>query len=207
MFGQNVMDALASPDTFFAERADEVPFWQPAVVVLIVALLSVVPSMLVLERVAGSAGGFGETALGVVQLVSAVVSVVVVFVVWLVVAGLIHGLSALAGAEQGSFTATARDVGWGYLPSIVGTAVGAYATWAGLQQLPSSVSAQALSGQLQSLTVVQISTGVSVLVILWQGVIWTYATRDGRGLDLRRAAAVVAVPVALNLALTLWGAV
>lgn len=203
MFLQNVMDALASPDDLFAERADEVPLWQPALVVVAVVALNVAVAYYQAQHIAYPPE-VPETARSFGTIFAVAQAVLVPFIGWVVIAAVLHGLSALAGADRGGFAGTFRDVGWGYAPGVIDAGIRLVASWFALQQLATPIPIQSFVARLQSTTIMQGAVAIGILVALWQGVIWTFAVHHGRGLSKRRAAAVVAVPVALPLALAAW---
>lgn len=194
MFLQNVMDVLANPNDLFEQRADQVPIWQPLLLVVAVATLGAVVGFIQSQHIAYPpevpqlASQFGT-------LFTVIIALVAPFISWLLVAAVLHGLSALFGADRGDFLGTVRDVGWGYAPGVIFSVLQVVATWFALQQLATPLPAGSFQAQLQSVTIMQVTMGIGILVTIWQGAIWTFAIRHGRGLSLKRAAIVVGIPV------------
>lgn len=185
-----LLDVLAAPDDFFADRPEESRLREPALILLAVAVLQAIPGVLVFGRtdsIGGEAvsGSFATT----LQVASAGFSIIIVFVVWLLVAAVVHGLSGLLAGDSAGFRTTLGDVGWGFGPMLVYAALRAGATWYTLQDLPQSAPIEELLAQHQATTPLQAMTALGLVAALWQGLIWTYATHHRRGLDLRWEAA------------------
>jgi len=205
MFVTNVRDVVFDPDSLFSRGTDQMPLWQPTLIVFLLGIVNVIPSLLIATRVETAVEGLSQTAIGVAQGIGVLFGFITVFVLWLIFTGVLHGISALAGAGRGSFRQTFRYTGWGFLPSVLGGVLNAYATWQALRRIPASTPAPELSAELQSITIVQITTGVGMLFIVWQGFIWAFALSHCRGLTLRRSAVVAAVPVFAQLGFSIWG--
>lgn len=203
MFLQNVMDALADPDELFAERVDEVPTWQPVLVVVAVAALSAAAAFIQTQHFAYPPEA-SEVARSFGTLFAIANALLGPFIGWVIIAAVLHGLSALAGADRGDFAGTFRGVGWGFVPGMIDAAIRLVASWFALQQLATPIPVQSFVTRFQSTTIMQATVAVSILVTLWQGVIWTFAIQHSRGLSKARAAAVVALPVLVPLALVAW---
>lgn len=204
----NVMDALASPQDFFEDGVEPLPFWQPALIVTLGGVLGVIQGVLVTRFALSAVEGAGETAAGIVIVISVITGLLVVFVMWLLFAGFIHGMSALLGADRGSFMETLNVTGWGFLPTLISSTLSVYATWSVLQELPPSAATnQNLQAQLQGTTLFQVAAVVGIVMAIWQGIIWAYGAHEVRGLDFRRAAIVAFVPAAVSIGLTVIGLV
>lgn len=201
----SLLDALASPDDFFADDFDEQPLWKPVLIVTISSILFTAPVLLTTRRTLQALEEVPEGAVTVGVAFNAVLFFLATFVVWLLVAAVIHGLSAVLGADRGSFYATLAVVGWGFLPAIIVYLLNGYVVWDTLQTVPRSASVEVLVAQLQSGTLFQVVTAVTVVTTVWQGIIWTYGTHSVRGVDLRQAAIAAGVPTLAYVGFTLYG--
>ena len=137
------------------------------------------------------------------MVVGVVFGIGTVFVLWLLVSGIIHIVSEFLGADKGEFRQTFRLMGWGFLPQVIGSGLSLVAIYYVLQNIPNAASATELQAAMQSAPVAQISTYVGLLFIFWQGFLWLFAVRRSRGLSIRNAGIVVAIPTGAQLALTL----
>lgn len=206
MIVENVLDALASPNDFFDDGVESLPFWQPALVVSLAGVLSAVQAVLVTRFAFSGVQGVGETAMGIAMIVTVVVGFLTVFVMWLLYAGFIHGVSSVLGADRGSFIETFQVTGWGFLPTLISSGISVYATWDLLQRLPPSAATnQTFQTQFQTSTMFQVVAVIGIVTALWQGAIWAYGTHDVRGVDLRRAVLTAFIPVAVSVGLTVLG--
>lgn len=193
---------LVDPDAFFREHGDEMSLRFPVAVVVVAGLISLVPTYLITGFLEPGGSYMGETAIQVAQVFGLLVGFVTVFVVWLFVTGLLHGLSAVLGAERGTFRRTFKLAGVGFIPRILSGALSAVATWYALQTLPRDLGPNELQAAMNSITVMQVVTVVSIVLLAWQGLIWTFAVRHSRGLSLRRSAIVAYIPAGGSILLT-----
>ncbi len=117
-----------------------------------------------------------------------------VFAGWLIVAAVLHALSALYDAE-GSFAGTLAVVGWATLLDLVRVAVVVAGAYVLLRGVSFTGDPEAMVRQLR-----QVTDGagghanlVGVGVVAWQAYIWTHGLRYAR--DLRRGEAAVVAGV------------
>ncbi|WP_415382611.1 Yip1 family protein [Halosimplex sp. TS25] len=207
----SVLSLLTDPDEFFRRRVPDPSLKGPAVVVAAIAVVSVVASLLQFQFMSqvfesGGAGGGFVTA---IRAVSLVFSFALPFVFWLLYAGLFHGISALLDGE-GEFSTTLALVGWGYVPSVLGSIAGAAVNYYRFNvrgiDVPTEMTMEAyqqFSQSLQTGPLVALSAVLSIVFTLWSAFLWTFALKHARDLTLRQAAITVAVPVGLGL---LWTA-
>jgi hypothetical protein len=125
---------------------------------------------------------------------------------WLLVGGILHGVSALASGE-GSFLKTLSVAGWGFLPTVFQVAVGVTLAFAVIPEMSFTGSPEAVAEQLRQLATGQFRLGVALLGLVgtaWQAYIWRGGLCHARNLD-RRAATGVAAIVAFVLFLFTLG--
>jgi hypothetical protein len=108
---------------------------------------------------------------------------------------------------EGSFWRTLWLSGWGYVPSVVagmGTMVAFLLAAPTLSPATTGQEFVEVNSQLQSHQYVQLATYFGLVMSAWQGVIWAFAVRHARGLELREGAIAVAPVVLFNIGSTLW---
>jgi hypothetical protein len=203
-----VLDLLTDPDSFFAERAEDPALRWPALLVLVVGLVSVAGSFPVLQATLSAlppeAGGF----VTVIQVVGAVVGLVVTFVIWALYAVAFHVIASVAFDADGSLRDTLALVGWGYLPALFGAIAGTVASFvvfSGVRFPNDPAAISRFARELQSRPELVVAGLLGAVFLLWSAFLWTFAVRHAEGLGVREAALTVAGPVLLALALRLNG--
>lgn len=194
------MSYLTDPDEFFAQRADDPDWLLPVMLVSAAGIVPAIGSWYAIQQVAPP-GLATATAL-----ISSVSVILTVFLVWIVGAAIFHGLSAIFDGE-GSFWRTLWLSGWGYVPSVVagmGTMVAFLLAAPTLSPATTGQEFVEVNSQLQTHQYVQFATYFGLVMSAWQGVIWAFAVRHARGLELREGAIAVAPVVLFNIGSTLW---
>ncbi|WP_436923859.1 Yip1 family protein [Halosimplex amylolyticum] len=205
----SVLALLTDPDEFFRRRLPDPSLKGPAAVVAVVAVVSVLASILqfrFLSQVFES-GGAGSGFVMAIRAVSIGAAFVLPFVFWLLYAGLFHGISALLDGD-GEFSTILSLVGWGYVPNVLGTIAGAAVNYYRFNvrgiDVPTEMTMEAyqqFSQSLQTGPLVALSAVLSIVFTLWSAFLWTFALKHARDLTLRQAVITIAVPVGLGL---LW---
>lgn len=210
-----ISSLLTDPDAFFRDRSDSPSLKGPVAVITLIAVLGAITATIefratadLFESVVGEAGGdAATTAFQVFQIIGLAIGVVVPYVIWLLYAGLFYGVSALFDAD-GSFTTTLAFVGWGFVPSVVGSLLQLFITVYRFEvrgvDVPTEVteeSIQQFSQQIASGPLVALSAALGIVFTLWSGLLWAFAMKHARSLSFRRAAITVVVPVGLGV---LW---
>lgn len=200
---------LSNPKGWFGNHPyeDSLPLWRPAVIVLAIALVGVIPSYLLSDAMTiEGEQAVPETILMVGQLFGLLIGIVMMFATWLLFAGIMHAVAAVIGDAHGGFRSTFYYVGWGYLPALFGSIFDAGATWYALQQLQvESIPVEELESTMYSTAAMQVSAGLDVLFILWTGLIWVFAVQKARNVTIQTAAIAVAIPVLIRLGFTISG--
>jgi hypothetical protein len=191
---------LTDPDRFFRDRSEAPTLRRPGVVVSLVGVANLVGIAALLHvSVRGApAGARGYVALG--YAVTAVSGIVGAFAVWLIYAALIHLASARLGGE-GSFGRTLWAVGWGFLPGVFASLLySASVAHAALSLPPPDPGTLDAFGRLvRDAPLVSVMGDLGLAVTAWQGLLWSFGVKHARGLTLRRAGLVAAIPVAVSI--------
>lgn len=201
MAARHTFQVVTDPDGFFAERASELPLRYSVAIVSIVALINVGNSLL-LSSTIDLDNAFGEIAFTVANLFGLIAGVVGVFALWLLYTAAFYVLS-IPFDGSGTFRDLFKLVGWGFVPNVLGSLVSLGLTWYVLDSLPEGMGPQELAQAYQSHPVIETVGLVGIVFLLWQWMIWTFSVQEGRGLELKEAAFVTAVPVAVNLGFAL----
>ncbi len=137
-----------------------------------------------------------------------------VFAVWLILAVIMHGISSFFDG-RGSFRRTFEFTGYGFLPSLIGSAItvpmSAYyiskaeipkISITQLQQNPSIVKAIALSIIPKSL--VYSNLIINLAITIWSLTIWSFAIKHAREIELRKAFITALIPTVLFGIYQVW---
>jgi len=141
-------------------------------------------------------------------------SFVGIFAVWLILAVIMHGISSFFDGK-GSFRRTFEFVGYGFLPSLVGSAITIplslnyilnvqvpKISLAQLQQNPKIVKTIMLSLLPKSLLYSNII--INLAVTAWSLTIWTFAIKHARDIELRKAFVSALIPTIIFSIYQLW---
>ncbi len=139
--------------------------------------------------------------------IEVIASFIAVFAVWLILAVIMHGLSAFFGGK-GSFRRTFEFVGYGFLPSLIGAAVtaplSAYyilnaevpeVSIAQLQENPHIAKSLILSIVPKNL--IYSNLLISIAITAWSLLIWSFAVKHSRRIELKKALVCAVIPTAL----------
>lgn len=207
----SVQTLLTDPDRFFGEQGRGPSLIGPVLVVAAAAAVDAVASVLrfrFTSQVFESAGAGGfATAF---QAVSFVVALVGPFVVWLVYAGIFHAISTVFDGD-GEFSTTLAFVGWGFLPSVLGSAAAAAVSYyrfdvRGVEVPPEMTPqvAREFTQSVQTGPLVALPATLGVVFTLWSGFFWTFALKNARDLSDRQAALTIVLPVVLGVLASVW---
>lgn len=212
----SIINVLTDPDAALRERADNPGLLRPLGIVFLAGVAAVLAPFLIYRAfVAAGAPALASFSLGA----SIIVAFFGQFVAWVVLAVVFYVVS-IAFDGEGSLGDTLKLNGYGFLPAILMGVVAAVGQFVALQNvavpdLPQEFDEQTANEFVQSLAqfqtavqsepAVRIATLVVILLTVWQGVIWFYATKHARNLTARGAAISVGIPVGLLVLSSLWG--
>ena len=137
-----------------------------------------------------------------------------IFAVWLILAVIMHGLSAFFGG-RGSFRRTFEFVGYGFFPSLIGSAITVpmaayYVVNEGVPEI-SLISLQQNSDMVKAVIlslvpeeVLYSNLVINFAVILWSLTIWSFAIRHARDIGLREAFLCALIPTAIFGGYQIW---
>lgn len=202
---------LTDPDGFFDRQGSDPSLKGPLVVILAVVAVDAVAAVLqsrFMSRLfegAGAAGGF----LAAIQAFTYIFVVAGPFVVWLLYAGLFHAISVVFDGD-GAFSTTAAFVGWGFVPSVLGSVAAAAINYYRFNvrgiDVPAEFTQESMrrfNQALQTGPLVALSAALGIVFTLWSAFLWTFALKHARDLTVRQAALTVAVPVLVAVLISL----
>ncbi|WP_435153132.1 YIP1 family protein [Haladaptatus sp. DFWS20] len=194
-----IQTVLFSPDSFFARRKSAPALVLPVLVVACVGLLDVVEPLLAMVVLdANDPKNFLPTVVGV--------GFVLTFVVWLFYSVAFYAISSLFDAE-GSLRDTMAVTGWGYLPSIIHSALMLVVVAVELDPSSAGIAGpqptmEMLAGGAVGSLLLRL---VGLLFALWRAYIWVAGVQHVRNVTRRQAIVSVGIPVAIVIIPSLLG--
>lgn len=191
---------LTDPDEFFRRRVVDPPLSDPFLVVLFAGVADGLSSFLFYQRALSVGPEQSGPFVLVVSLLQVLISILVALAKWGVVTSVAHLLAVVVFGGRGAFRTVLAAVGYGFLPSVLAGLVQAAGMWVALQSVPLP---DGVEGIPQFATAVSrtdplvVAKVVAIILLLWQGYIWTYGVKHSRHVTLRGAALSTAVPVGL----------
>ncbi|MHC1626121.1 MAG: YIP1 family protein [Methanoculleaceae archaeon] len=203
----NIYSLLFRPQEFFSGL--QVPWslrW-PAVFVLLTGIFSGVAAIPVTRLTFDMLPADMEAYAGIGVAMAALTAVIMAPLIWLLIAGIMHGLSALSGGS-GEFRQTLAAIGYGFVPMAAGTIISGVLMWrlvatAHVVRVADPMQIQAAINNLMEGPLAWASTAVLILSLLWAANIWVFGLSEARNLSTRKALICVWVPVVIYILLTL----
>ncbi len=206
------MKLITDPDGFFADlKWNEVKIRKPAVIVVALAILLSVYQYTLATKISQAFPAEIAKFFVVGAYINVVGSFIGTFAVWLMLAVIMYGLSAFFGGS-GSFRRSFEFVGYGFLPSLVGSAITVpMSLWFIVQaevpkvnilQNPDFVKLIVLS--LIPRNLIYSNLIINFAVTAWSLIIWSFAIKHAREIELRKAFVCALIPTALFGAYQAW---
>jgi hypothetical protein len=204
----SILLLFTDPDGFFRREMME---WSdlktPAFIVLIAGIIGAASAYLVSRTVLQIFPGNLQTATGLVAVVGVAGAIVWIFLAWVAYTTVFHVISMLF-MGKGTFAGTLAVVGYGFLPTIIGSLIGLLLFWYYLPTLqvgPVSdvMDIQSATTAFTHAPVFQMVSMIGIIFLLWSANIWVYGLRYSRGISLRHAVMTVAMPVVVLIVVNL----
>jgi len=206
---KSLVNILIHPTTFFEDTSAEKENLKiPGLIVLILGIISAVSAYLI--------GGLtGKMMAGIIPGMESIIAVstilfafVGVFLFWVIWTGVFYVISSVFKGK-GSFKRSLEFVGYGYLPQILGVILNVIVA---LQYIPRIIVPQISSSAAQDpqaiidatnalmhdpamREMIQITSLISIVFLLWSATIWIAGMRSARQLSDRDSALCVGIPV------------
>ena len=206
------MKLVTNPDEFFADlKTKDASIKVPILIVIGIAILGSINYYFLINKILGI---FPENIVQILTVGAYIGTFISVFVIWLIITVIVYGLSALFGGE-GSFYRTFTFIGYGFLPSLIGslitTPISVYSIMNAeipeidlkqLEQNPEIIDA--LITSLLPNEVIYSTLIINIAMIVWSLVIWSFALKHARDLDLRKAFICVLIPTVPLVIYQIW---
>ena len=210
----DIKDLILNPDKFFRELSTREPsLLPPFLIVLTLSVLSAIHAYYKFSVIANIFPPDMQELLSMFLVFTLLTSFLGGFIEWVLVAGIMHLISALFKGE-GPFKRTLEFIGYGFFPNIIGVLLTIFISYYFLsgvelptltmEQLKNPEVAREILNSILPKTMKYTMALIEIAVLLWNLVLWTYGIKYARNLDLNRAFIVALIPTVLYLIHKLW---
>nr|CBH38408.1 hypothetical membrane protein [uncultured archaeon] len=208
-----MIEILTNPDKFFeAKKGEEVSLKLPALIVLIIGIISGIGAYfmggLTAEMLSGTLPPEAQAFLSFISISAAITAVIGSFIIWIVFAAIFFLISCIFKGE-GKFKRTLEFVGYGYIPMIISGIISAILIYniVSTAHIPAVTDPTMIGKALEPLMknpMMQLSYAISILFMLWSANIWVFGLKHARNLSTKNALITVAIPMAVYVLWTIF---
>lgn len=210
----NLNTLLFDPNSFFKEKlGNEVRFKYPLLIILIIALLTVISSIVVMNNLQDSFSSDMDPSMSASVMSIGIIGGIVggligTFLNWLILAGVLYSISYVF-KSKGSFKRTLEFTGYGFLPQIFSSLVGFIVMYimlssTDLSSQDSMFMGQGITQMFSNNPLYYTSQIIGILCLLLSGYIWIFAILHARDMSYKNAAITVGIPVGLALVIQIY---
>lgn len=210
----SLVNILVSPDAFFQEKKNgNEDLRVPALIVLAGGIISAAYAVLMAQLSARMMSSMMPGIESIILIAAFAGALIGTFIFWLIWAGVVYGISSVFKG-QGSFRRTLEFTGYGFIPQLIGSVITLIAAAEYLPNIhvtaisTAGVPSDQLGEVIQDATtammhdpamaaLIQITSLVTIVFLLWSASIWIFGIRHARNLSPRDAALCVGIPVIL----------
>lgn len=201
------MRLVMNPDRFFEElKQREIKIRVPLLIVLAIAVITSAYQYLLMLKLAQAFPAELAKFLMIGAYIGIIGSFIGMFAVWMINAAIIHVISALFGGK-GSFRRTFEFVGYGFLPSLIGSLITvsisayfisqAHIPAIDVGQLQNKEAMKALMLSIIPKDLLYSNLMINAAVTVWSLTIWTFAIKHAREIPTKKAFVSVLIPTAV----------
>ncbi len=203
-----MLSLITNPDKFFAKlKAKDPNLKKPAVIVILLAVMVAYYQFRVTLKLSTALPQDIARFFVAGAYINAIGSAIGIFATWLIVAAIMHGLSAFFDGS-GEFRRTFEFAGYGFLPSLFGSAITIPASLSYIENaaLPKldvkelttdpKILAKAILSQIPT-EYSHSALLLNIAVTIWGLLIWTFAVKNAREISVRKAFVCAAIPTAI----------
>ncbi len=209
-----MLKLITDPDDFFFQlKQKDVRIRRPTVIVLILAIIIAVYQYVLVTKLAQTFPQEFRSFVIVGAYVEIAASFLGMFAIWFILTVIMHGISSFFN-PSGNFRRTFEFVGYGFLPSLLGSAVTVpvsahYILNAELPKISIALLQQnpAIVKSMLSLipkNIVYSNMLISIAITAWSLLIWSFAVKHAREVELKKAFVCALIPTVLFGAYQVW---
>lgn len=206
---RSITEIFSNPDIFFQDLMTEKENLRVPALIVIAAGIVAAAYAYEVGGLTGQMMGNLMAGMGTIIAVSAIAGALIgTLLFWVIWSGVFYAMSSLFKG-RGSFRRTMESVGFGFLPQVAGTIITLIISFlyipkvrvpeisASALQDPQVIqeAIKALMHDPAMMELTQISSIITIVVILLSANIWIFGLKNARALPIRDAAICVLVPV------------
>ena len=203
-----MLSLITNPDEFFAELKEKDPsLKRPAIIVILLAMMVAYYQFKVTMKISTALPPDIARFFVVGAYINAISSVIGIFATWLIVAVIMHGLSAFFDG-RGEFRRTFEFAGYGFLPSLFGSALTIPMSLSYVEKVvmpkvdvaeltaDPRILAKAILSQIPA-EYLHSTLLLNIAVTIWGLLIWCFAVKNAREIDGQKAFVCATIPTAI----------
>ncbi|TGC09693.1 YIP1 family protein [Methanolobus halotolerans] len=199
-----MLEVLTDPNGFFKRKSEEdIEFKTPLIIVTILAIVGAISAFIISQSVIEALPPEASAFAGIGAAFGAIAAFIMTFIMWVIYSGIFYLISMVFNGE-GSFKRVLEFVSYGFIPSIISSAISTYYTSRIYSNIDWSADPQVLQEALLSDPSLQIAGIIGILFLLWSANIWIFAIVHSRNLSVKDAAITVGIPILLYVLYNLY---
>jgi len=196
------MKLITNPDEFFAElKTKDISIIVPILIIIGIAILAGINQYVLINKIWQIVPENLAQLFTIGAYIGVIGAFIGTFATWFIITAIMYGLSALLGGK-GSFYRTFTFIGYGFLPSLVGSLIATpistyYIINANISEINLTYLKQnpeVIITFLLPEEVIYSLLIINIAMIAWSLVIWSFALKHARDLSVNRALICVLVP-------------
>ncbi|EJG06077.1 Protein of unknown function DUF2143 [Methanofollis liminatans DSM 4140] len=201
-----IVEVLLNPDAFFRKMADRAPeLMLPAALVLVTGIIGGIAAYLITNMLTPAFPAEAQGILGIIAVAGAVATPIFSLIGWVVVAIIFYAISSVFKG-RGSLKKTLEFTGYGYVPTILSSAISLVLTAQFVSSVPlpqidftDPAAVTAFQATITHSPMMMAVVGITIVFLLWSANIWIFGMKHARNLTLKNAAITVGVPVGIYI--------
>ena len=210
-----MLKLLSNPNGFFSDlKKEEVKLKKPMAILIALAILLSAYQYILMLKLSQAFPPKLAVFFKMSAYFSIIGSLIGVFGVWLITAAIMHVVSALFNGK-GSFRRTLEFVGYGFLPSLIGSLItfpmsAYYITNAEIPKIDIATFQQnpkilgALIASLIPKDVIYSNILIYIAMTIWSLSIWSFAIKHAREIELKKAFISALIPTVIFGIYQIW---
>jgi hypothetical protein len=192
-----MLEVLTNPNGFFHKKINEnVEMKTPLIIMAAMIVVNAIIAALIAQKTMEMIPEVAEYA-SIAMGFAVIGSIFGVMFNWLIYSGIFH-LASMIFNGNGEFRRVLEFTAYGFIPSILGSAISAYYTLPVYNNLNFSDPLM-MEEILTSSPSIKIATVIGLIFLLWSANIWVFALSYSRNISVKNAAIIIGLPVLLYI--------
>jgi|Deesub1362A_J573_1020465.scaffolds.fasta_scaffold00018_187 hypothetical protein len=198
------MEVLYNPKKFFTKK-EEVSYIPALIILTLNGIISAFLAYYTIKTITPMLPVEAHQFMAIGMAIGSVFGFLTPFIKWIVLGLIFYGLSSLFGGK-GSFKKLISFIGYGFIPLLIGDAIGGYIGIEVLSSMRGLTIEDLVKYReiLETSLATQISAIVSILFLIWAANIFIFAVASSRNIKVKDATITVCIPIGLWVLYTLF---